>query len=50
MSVVLKDCQNGKILLLSKGADEAILPFARAGKDIYVSCSIVIYGIQIIFT
>ncbi|MCI17084.1 phospholipid-transporting ATPase 2-like, partial [Trifolium medium] len=30
MSVVLKDCQNGKILLLSKGADEAILPHARA--------------------
>ncbi|XP_047170538.1 phospholipid-transporting ATPase 2 [Vigna umbellata] len=33
MSVVLKDCQNGKILLLSKGADEAILPFARAGQQ-----------------
>ncbi|KAF1858961.1 hypothetical protein Lal_00000783 [Lupinus albus] len=33
MSVVLKDCQNGKILLLSKGADEAILPYARAGKQ-----------------
>ncbi|KAF7805959.1 phospholipid-transporting ATPase 2 isoform X1 [Senna tora] len=31
MSVVVKDCQNGKILLLSKGADEAILPHARAG-------------------
>ncbi|GAU27129.1 hypothetical protein TSUD_104380 [Trifolium subterraneum] len=33
MSVVLKDCQNGKILLLSKGADEAILPHARAGQQ-----------------
>ncbi|KAK2424609.1 Alanine aminotransferase 2 [Trifolium repens] len=33
MSVVLKDCQNGKILLLSKGADEAILPYARAGQQ-----------------
>ncbi|OIV92010.1 hypothetical protein TanjilG_20940 [Lupinus angustifolius] len=33
MSVVLKDCQNGKILLLSKGADEAILPYACAGKQ-----------------
>ncbi|KHN36655.1 Phospholipid-transporting ATPase 2 [Glycine soja] len=33
MSVVLKDCQNGKILLLSKGADEAILPYAHAGKQ-----------------
>jgi len=41
MSVVVKDCQNGKILLLSKGADEAILPFARAGKVIYVSFSFV---------
>ena len=28
MSVVVKDCQNGKIILLSKGADEAILPYA----------------------
>ncbi|KAI9086650.1 hypothetical protein K1719_031244 [Acacia pycnantha] len=33
MSVVVKDCQNGKILLLSKGADEAILPFVRAGQQ-----------------
>ncbi|XP_061355586.1 phospholipid-transporting ATPase 2-like [Gastrolobium bilobum] len=33
MSVVVKDCQNGKILLLSKGADEAILPFARTGQQ-----------------
>ncbi|KAF1886408.1 hypothetical protein Lal_00045640 [Lupinus albus] len=33
MSVVLKDYQNGKILLLSKGADEAILPYARAGQQ-----------------
>ncbi|XP_061368191.1 phospholipid-transporting ATPase 2 isoform X2 [Gastrolobium bilobum] len=33
MSVVLKDCQNGKILLLSKGADEAILPYARVGQQ-----------------
>ncbi|RDX67499.1 Phospholipid-transporting ATPase 2, partial [Mucuna pruriens] len=33
MSVVLKDCQNGKILLLSKGADEAILPYAHAGQQ-----------------
>ncbi|CAI8589747.1 unnamed protein product [Vicia faba] len=33
MSVVLKDCQDGKILLLSKGADEAILPYARAGQQ-----------------
>lgn len=35
MSVVLKDCQNGKILLLSKGADEAILPYARAGLFVF---------------
>lgn len=31
MSVVVKDCQNGKIFLLSKGADEAVLPCAYAG-------------------
>ncbi|XP_075518210.1 phospholipid-transporting ATPase 2 [Primulina tabacum] len=34
MSIVLKDCQSGKILLLSKGADESILPHARAGQQI----------------
>ncbi|XP_064963008.1 phospholipid-transporting ATPase 2-like isoform X1 [Musa acuminata AAA Group] len=34
MSVVVKDCQDGKILLLSKGADEAILPCAYAGQQI----------------
>ncbi|KAL4293068.1 hypothetical protein HN51_043557 [Arachis hypogaea] len=33
MSLVLRDCQNGKILLLSKGADEAILPYARTGQQ-----------------
>ncbi|EXB44626.1 Phospholipid-transporting ATPase 2 [Morus notabilis] len=33
MSVVVKDCQNGKIILLSKGADEAILPYACAGQQ-----------------
>ncbi|KDP24096.1 hypothetical protein JCGZ_25753 [Jatropha curcas] len=30
MSVVVRDCQNGKVILLSKGADEAILPYASA--------------------
>ncbi|GMH07261.1 hypothetical protein Nepgr_009101 [Nepenthes gracilis] len=34
MSVVVKDCQNGKIILLSKGADEAILPYALSGQEI----------------
>ncbi|KAF8409211.1 hypothetical protein HHK36_005285 [Tetracentron sinense] len=34
MSVVVKDCQNGKIFLLSKGADEAILPCACSGQQI----------------
>ncbi|WVZ85067.1 hypothetical protein U9M48_032027 [Paspalum notatum var. saurae] len=34
MSVVIKDGQTGKILLLSKGADEAILPRASAGQQI----------------
>ncbi|KAJ6865865.1 phospholipid-transporting ATPase 2 isoform X1 [Populus alba x Populus x berolinensis] len=33
MSVVVRDCQNGKILLLSKGADEAILPYASPGQQ-----------------
>ncbi|XP_023554352.1 phospholipid-transporting ATPase 2-like isoform X1 [Cucurbita pepo subsp. pepo] len=33
MSVVIKDCQNGKIVLLSKGADEAILPHAYSGQQ-----------------
>lgn len=33
MSVVVKDCQNGKIFLLSKGADEAIIPYACAGQQ-----------------
>ncbi|KAK1306357.1 Phospholipid-transporting ATPase 2 [Acorus calamus] len=33
MSVVVKDCQNGEIFLLSKGADEAILPYARTGQQ-----------------
>ncbi|KAK7814953.1 phospholipid-transporting atpase 2 [Quercus suber] len=33
MSVVVKDCQNGKILLLTKGADEAILPYACPGQQ-----------------
>ncbi|WMV54009.1 hypothetical protein MTR67_047394 [Solanum verrucosum] len=33
MSVVVRDCQNGNIILLSKGADEAILPHAHAGDD-----------------
>lgn len=32
MSVVVRDCQNEKILLLSKGADEAIFPCAYSGK------------------
>uniref|UniRef100_A0A7N2MBG3 Phospholipid-transporting ATPase n=2 Tax=Quercus lobata TaxID=97700 RepID=A0A7N2MBG3_QUELO len=33
MSVVVKDCQNEEILLLTKGADEAILPFACPGQQ-----------------
>ncbi|KAI7748303.1 hypothetical protein M8C21_012110 [Ambrosia artemisiifolia] len=31
MSVVVRDCSSNKIILLSKGADEAILPCAYAG-------------------
>ncbi|XP_042504200.1 phospholipid-transporting ATPase 2-like [Macadamia integrifolia] len=34
MSVVVKDCQNGKIIMLSKGADEAIFPYACSGQQI----------------
>ncbi|KAL6657682.1 hypothetical protein ACP70R_005462 [Stipagrostis hirtigluma subsp. patula] len=33
MSVVVLDCQSGKILLLSKGADEAVLPCAYSGQQ-----------------
>ncbi|KAL3324077.1 hypothetical protein AABB24_038316 [Solanum stoloniferum] len=33
MSVLVRDCQNGNIILLSKGADEAILPHAHAGQQ-----------------
>ncbi|KAL8130050.1 hypothetical protein V2J09_019205 [Rumex salicifolius] len=36
MSVVIKDCKNGKIILLSKGADEVILPCASVGQQIRV--------------
>jgi phospholipid-translocating ATPase len=31
MSVVVLDCQSGKFFLLSKGADEALLPCAYSG-------------------
>ena len=31
MSVVVRDCASRKIFLLSKGADEAILPCAHSG-------------------
>ncbi|KAF0893887.1 hypothetical protein E2562_031422, partial [Oryza meyeriana var. granulata] len=34
MSAVVKDVQSGKILLLSKGADEAILPRSHQGQQI----------------
>ncbi|XP_006652191.1 phospholipid-transporting ATPase 2-like isoform X1 [Oryza brachyantha] len=34
MSIVVKDVQSGKILLLSKGADEAILPRSHRGQQI----------------
>ncbi|THG19346.1 hypothetical protein TEA_028599 [Camellia sinensis var. sinensis] len=41
MSVVVKDCKSGKIILLSKGADEAILPYARAGQQTRTSADAV---------
>uniref|UniRef100_A0A0D9XRT0 Phospholipid-transporting ATPase n=1 Tax=Leersia perrieri TaxID=77586 RepID=A0A0D9XRT0_9ORYZ len=34
MSVVVLDCESGKIFLLSKGADEAIIPCAYSGQRI----------------
>lgn len=34
MSIVVRDCQNEKIVLLSKGADEAIFPCASTGQQI----------------
>ncbi|KAJ3671924.1 hypothetical protein LUZ60_008003 [Juncus effusus] len=36
MSVIIKDCQAGNILLLSKGADESILPCSYPGQQIRV--------------
>ncbi|XP_030549352.1 phospholipid-transporting ATPase 2 [Rhodamnia argentea] len=33
MSLVVKDCENGKIFLLTKGADEAIIPYAIPGQQ-----------------
>ncbi|CAK9138407.1 unnamed protein product [Ilex paraguariensis] len=33
MSIVIKDCRGGKTFLLSKGADEAILPHALPGQQ-----------------
>lgn len=35
MSIVVRDCQNGKFYLLSKGADEAILPCAHTGNFVF---------------
>jgi hypothetical protein len=37
MSVVVSDSQSGKIFLLSKGADEAILPLAYPGNHLFCS-------------
>ncbi|KAG0491090.1 hypothetical protein HPP92_007953 [Vanilla planifolia] len=34
MSIVAKDCQSGKIILLTKGADEAIFPHACSGQQL----------------
>ncbi|KAK9150198.1 hypothetical protein Syun_008507 [Stephania yunnanensis] len=34
MSVVVRDFQDGKILLLTKGADEAVFPYACSGRQI----------------
>lgn len=36
MSVVVRDCQNGKIILMSKGADETMLPHSRSGQSLRV--------------
>lgn len=43
MSVVVRECQNGKIFLLSKGADEAILLYASAGNFIYWSYLLLVW-------
>ncbi|XP_058072238.1 phospholipid-transporting ATPase 2-like isoform X3 [Magnolia sinica] len=34
MSVIVRDCQNRDIILLTKGADEAVLPNASSGQQI----------------
>ncbi|KAM7276403.1 hypothetical protein ACFE04_018269 [Oxalis oulophora] len=33
MSVVVRDCQNGNIILLTKGADKTIIPLAHIGQQ-----------------
>lgn len=37
MSVVVRECQSRKIFLLSKGADEAVLPYACTGNILIFS-------------
>lgn len=42
MSVVVKNCRTGDIMLLSKGADEAILPSSFSGTfffNVYLPCA-----------
>ncbi|KAK6919617.1 P-type ATPase, C-terminal, partial [Dillenia turbinata] len=41
MSVVVRDCQNGKVILMSKGADEAILPYSFPGQHTKIFCEAV---------
>lgn len=43
MSVVVKSSQTGKIFLLSKGADEAILPCAYAGDNSLLNFCFTVY-------
>lgn len=50
MSVVVKDCQNGRIILLSKGADEAILPHAFAGNRFSFSFFLVVCTLRILLS
>jgi phospholipid-translocating ATPase len=56
MSVVVLDCESGKIFLLSKGADEAIIPCAYSGNhnmlniyfhSFFLNCNILNIGVFI---
>lgn len=48
MSVVVRDCQSGEISLLSKGADETILPLTCSGNLIFISMGTISVSMAIV--